>query len=104
MLRRVAKTHGVQGSLLIAIKDCENGTAQPDRKTNLWDGYYYTASGLFMFTDPTWIATRLAMGQPDPHLELKHNNLEQAHTAAWKIANGGLSAWDSSRWCWQDKI
>jgi len=102
MLQRVAKAHGVRGNLLVAIAGCENGSHVADRVN-----YNYpisTASGLFQFTNSTWRATRRAMGEPDDSLELKHNNLEQARTAAWKIANGGLTAWDASRKCWLPKL
>lgn len=104
MVSRLAKAHGVQGSLMLAILQCENGLHDPERKTSVWDGIHYTASGLFMFTDPTYRSTRRAMGEPDDQLLLKHNAYENARTAAWKIANGGLSAWEASRWCWEEKM
>ena len=98
MIRRVARFHGVSEELMLAIISCENGAHIPDRKNYLWPEV--SASGLFQFTDQTYRSTRKAMGEPDPTLALKHNNYEQARTAAWKIAHGGIGAWNNSKSCW----
>lgn len=98
LIIKVAKAYEIDPDQFLKIAKCENGTHEPDRKNYLWP--QISASGLYMFTDSTWIATRKQMGLPDPNLALKHDNVEQAKTAAWKIANGGLGAWDASKNCW----
>ena len=97
-IKRIAESYGVDPNLMLKIAKCENGTYQPDRKNYAWP--QITASGAFMFTNPTWIATRSQMGLPDPNLTLKHDFIENTKTAAWKIANGGIGAWNQSKSCW----
>lgn len=99
-IKRLAKDYGVDQNLAYRIAHCENDTFQPDRKTSVWDGVHYTASGIYQFTNPTWRATRRQMGEPDDQLLLKHNSIENIRTALWKIKNGGISAWNASKHCW----
>ena len=98
MIIKVAKAYEIDPGQFLKIAQCENGTHQPYRKNYAWP--QISASGLFMFTDSTWIATRALMGFPDPNLAFKHDAIENAKTAAWKIANGGIGAWDASKNCW----
>lgn len=97
-IRRIAHMYGVNQELALRISQCENGSHQLDRKNYDWPNT--TASGLYQFTNPTWVQTRRQMGEPDDNLTLKHTDIEHIRTAMWKIANGGLSAWDASKQCW----
>ena len=99
MIVNVAQAHEIDPNQFLKIAKCENGTHEADRKNYAWP--QISASGMFMFTDSTWIATRKQMGFPDPNLTLKHDSVENTKTAAWKIANGGIGAWSSSQHCWQ---
>ncbi len=49
-------------------------------------------AGLYQFSASTWQKTRKAMGL-DQNPELRFNPEEAIKTAAFKIANGGISAW-----------
>ena len=98
MIVKVAKQRDIDPNQFLRIAKCENGTHEADRKNYLWPRV--SASGMFMFTDDTWIATRQQMSLPDPNLVFKHDSIENTKTAAWKIANGGLNAWNASKDCW----
>ncbi len=56
-----------------------------------------TASGCAQFIQGTWAGTRRQMGREWVSPFDAEANVE---TTAWKIANGGLSAWNASRSKW----
>lgn len=93
LIIKYSEEYNIPSKLTLTIAKCESGfkpTAQ--NKTS-------TASGIFQFLNGTWIQTRTQMGL-DTSLELKMNAEENIKTAMWKIANGGLRAWDASKSCW----
>lgn len=68
-----------------------------------------SAGGVFQFLDGTWIATVNQIIKSDPALAAELGlkaDLSQKKTSlnavvgVWKIANGGISAWNASKHCW----
>ncbi len=85
--------HQIPSSLTLKIAKCESGFNPLAKNKGS------TASGVFQFLDGTWKLTREQMGL-DSSVVLKLDAEENIKTAIWKIANGGLNAWNASKGCW----
>lgn len=100
MITRIAMQYGIDPALPLAIAYCESRyNSQAKSKIS-------TATGLFQFLAGTWQSTRRAM-QVDENLDLRLDPIESTRTAIWKIANGGLRAWQAdpnSESCWSSRI
>lgn len=83
----------IPSSLTFKIAKCESGYNPLAKNKSS------TASGVFQFLNGTWQETRDQMGL-NSSLELKLDAEENIKTAIWKIANGGLNAWNASKGCW----
>lgn len=76
--------YGVSKDQLKKIATCESGI-NPSSNS----GPY---AGMFQFAEQTWTSTRSAMGL-DTNPELRYSAEEAIKTAAYKISQGGASAW-----------
>jgi hypothetical protein len=74
----------VSKDLLKKIAYCESG-GHPGAQ----NGKY---GGMFQYSVETWLSTRTQMGQ-DTNPDLRFGAKESIETSAFKIANGGISAW-----------
>lgn len=79
-----AESFQLDPSLLVSIADCESGL-NPTATNHIY-------AGLFQFSPNTWESTRTHMGE-NPDQGLRFDPAEAIKTAAFKIANGGISAW-----------
>jgi hypothetical protein len=89
LIRAAAAKYGVDGNLMLAIAKCESGFNPNAKNRNS------SASGLFQFINSTWRGT--PQGRAGISVFDAHAN---ADAAAWKISQGGLSAWNASKKCW----
>ena len=83
--------YGVDVDLLNRIIKAESGGNPAARNPRS------TASGCAQFIQGTWASTRRQMGREWVTPFDAEANVE---TTAWKIANGGLNAWNASRSKW----
>jgi hypothetical protein len=74
----------VSKDLLKKIAYCESG-GHPGAQNGVY-------GGMFQYSTETWQATRTQMGQ-DTNPDLRFGAKESIETSAFKIANGGVSAW-----------
>ncbi len=93
IIKRYSLEYSVPVSLTLIIAKCESGFNPSSH--NL----HSTATGIYQFLNSTWISTREQMGL-DSSLSLRLNAEENIKTGVWKIAHGGLAAWNSSKGCW----
>lgn len=84
LFSKYADEYKVDKEDLKRIAKCEAGF-----NTNADTGLY---AGMYQFAAATWISTRSAMGL-DTNPDLRKNAEEAIRTAAYKISNGGRSAW-----------
>jgi hypothetical protein len=90
MVYDAADRYGIDGDLLYRIGMCESGLTASSRNRG-----GSSASGAYQFLLSTWRNT------PQGHAGLSvFDGKANIEAAAWKIANGGLSAWNASRHCW----
>lgn len=93
LIRRFSAEYGFDAELALRIAKCESGLRADAQNS------HSTASGTFQFINATWVSTRNQMGL-DPSLALKTDPVEGVRTGVWKLAHGGIRAWDASRHCW----
>jgi hypothetical protein len=89
IIRNAAAKYSVDANLLLGIAKCESGFNPAAKNRNS------TASGLFQFIRGTWAGT--PQGRQGISVFDAQANAE---AAAWKISQGGLSAWNASKRCW----
>ena len=82
---KYANEYAIDRDLLHRIAACESGF---NTNANFRDMYI----GMYQFGEQTWISTRTAMGA-DTNPALRTNAEESIKTAAFKISQGGASAW-----------
>jgi len=85
--------YGVDYELMKKIAFCES-SYNPKAQSTI-----STAGGTFQFINATWKSTLKAMGE-DVN-QSKYDGKLNARAAAFKIAHGGLNAWNASRYCWK---
>ncbi len=84
-----ANVYGVSSRLMLSIAQCESGFSPGSKNA------HSAASGLFQFMPSTYANS--PSGEAGLSIwDAKAN----AEAAAFKIANGGLNAWNASRGCW----
>ena len=89
-----ARDYHIDPDLFIRIATCESGL-KPTAK-NLRS----TASGLFQFLDSTFFSYAHAY---ELHTENKNDPMTQIKLAAKMISDGGISHWNASKSCWNQK-
>lgn len=102
------------GSPLVDIEHIADAIGHCESR-NIWDGQdgdisnrepRSTASGRWRFTDPTWEWTWEGLiGEDPPTDRAKHANphdQERAFAALYR--SQGLSPWEASRPCWEDRL
>lgn len=88
LFEQYAQEYGIDSSTLKIIAKCESRFNPSAQSKN---GLY---GGLFQYSASTWVSTRRAMGL-DENAELRFNAEEAIKTSAYKIANGGIGAWQN---------
>lgn len=92
LIRQYSAQYGIDPTIPLKVAKCESGYQYAIKnKTS-------SASGTFQFINSTWVSTRKQMGE-NPDLALKLDPVEGVKTGVWKIANGGIRAWDASLQC-----
>lgn len=108
IIKAAADKYGVSYKLMLKIADCES-KLNPKAANKV-----STARGLYQFTEGTWAGVpskkapgyRKLMGLSND-LDLRFDPVENANTAAYAIANGGLHNWKAdpaSYNCWKGAL